>query len=160
MDRSSTVIAKEPEGTCLISALICFLGFFFKSLFLHFSHAKRNTRQNNTNVKKKKKKYNNTQTQTKNICRSWGFVSFLILFPFDLIRPTPTSPTNDWNNSRLDDQGIHTNQLIYWETIHQMNSKPNREFFFCLFRTRVTFTDDGHAIFVLLFPWLIILDWK
>lgn len=46
VDRSSTVIAKEPEGMCLISALICFfLGFFLQISFpsLHFSHAKRNT---------------------------------------------------------------------------------------------------------------------
>jgi uncharacterized membrane protein len=76
VDRSSTVIAKEPEGTCLISALICFLGFFFKSLFLHFSHAKRNTRQNNTNVKKKKK---STTTHKR---RQKTFVGLGVLFLF------------------------------------------------------------------------------
>lgn len=74
VDRSSTVIAKEPEGTCLISALICFLGFFFKSFFLHFSHAKRNTRQNNTNVKKK-----STTTHKR---RQKTFVGLGVLFLF------------------------------------------------------------------------------
>ena len=93
VDRSSTVIAKEPEGTFYIWLWSDCVRRLLQ-IFSFTSHTK---------IKQKKHTHTHTkhkETQTKNICRSWGFV--FDSFWFDLIRLSHlTPPTNDWK-TRLD----------------------------------------------------------
>jgi len=111
VDRSSTVIAKEPEGTCLISfwLLIYASCFFFKS-FSFTTH----TEKKNTHTNKKAEKSHTHKRRQKTFV-GLGVLFFSFVFLFDLIRLSNLyPPTNDWNNSRRRKESVQ-NGLIYWK---------------------------------------------